>query len=283
MGDAGRDPARPQFSDALLHRRLSDPLTDVDGERAIRAAVAARRSRLSGAVDDRTSAGRIALVTGASRGIGRAAALALAGAGAHVVAVARTVGGLEELDDEIKATGGSARWCRSISRDAEGIDQLGAALYERWQRLDILVGNAGMLGTLSPLGHIEPKTWEEVMAVNVTANWRLIRSMDPLLRAIRGGPRDVRHLGRARWTVFAYWGPYAVSKAALEALVKDLCRRDGDDRHQRQSAQSRPDPHPHARRGHAWRGPRQPAAAGGGGGSLSPAGVAEPEGKRIDL
>src|SRR6186997_2208621 len=130
---------------------------------------------------------RIALVTGASRGIGHATALALAKAGAHVVAVARTVGGLEELDDEIRAAGGSATLVPLDLKDFDGIDRLGAALYERWKRLDVLFANAGILGQLSPIGHIPPKVWEDVMAVNVTANWRLIRSFDPLLRQSESG------------------------------------------------------------------------------------------------
>jgi NAD(P)-dependent dehydrogenase (short-subunit alcohol dehydrogenase family) len=163
--------------------------------------------------------GRIALVTGASRGIGRAIALAMAREGAHVVAVARTVGALEELDDDIKSAGGSASLVPMDLRKPEGIDQLGLIVFERWKRLDILVGNAGVLGRLSPLGHIEPKTWDEVMAVNVTANWRLIRSFDPLLRQSEAGRAVFVTSGAAR-TIHAYWGPYAVSKAALEALAK---------------------------------------------------------------
>src|SRR3954467_11625513 len=124
--------------------------------------------------------GRIALVTGASRGIGRAAALALAEAGAHVVALARTVGGLEELDDAIQAKGGTASLVPLDLKDADGLDNLGAQLFERYGRLDILIGNAGILGAVSPLGHVEPKDWDNVMAVNLTANWRMIRAMDPL-------------------------------------------------------------------------------------------------------
>jgi NAD(P)-dependent dehydrogenase (short-subunit alcohol dehydrogenase family) len=163
--------------------------------------------------------GRIALVTGASRGIGRALALAMAREGAHVVAVARTTGGLEELDDEIKSAGGSASLVPMDLRKLDGIDQLGGVVFERWKRLDILVGNAGVLGRLSPLGHIEPKTWDEVMAVNVTANWRLIRSFDPLLRQSDAGRAVFVTSGAAR-TIYAYWGAYAVSKAALETLAK---------------------------------------------------------------
>ena len=122
-------------------------------------------------------ADRVALVTGASRGIGYAAALALARAGAHVVAVARTVGGLEELDDAISAAGGSATLVPLDMRDYDGLYRLAAGLNERHARLDVLLGNAGAAAVPSPLGHIEPKTWDEVMAVNVTANWHLIRAM----------------------------------------------------------------------------------------------------------
>jgi NAD(P)-dependent dehydrogenase (short-subunit alcohol dehydrogenase family) len=163
--------------------------------------------------------GRVALVTGASRGIGRAIALAIAREGAHVIAVARTTGGLEELDDEVKAASGTASLVPLDLRKPEGIDQLGAVVFERWKKLDILIGNAGILGGLSPLGHIEPKTWDEVMAVNVTANWRLIRAFDPLLRQSDAG-RAVFVTSAAAYKVLAYWGPYSVSKAALEALVK---------------------------------------------------------------
>src|SRR5437870_7494589 len=132
-------------------------------------------------------AGRIALVTGASRGIGYATALALARAGAHVVAVARTVGGLEELDDAIRADGGAATLVPLDLKDHEGIARLGAALTERYRRLDVLVGNAGILGPLSPLGHVEPKAWDDVIAVNVTANWHLIRTFDLLLKLSDAG------------------------------------------------------------------------------------------------
>src|SRR6185437_14586215 len=132
-------------------------------------------------------ADRIALVTGASRGIGHAVSLALARAGAHVVAVARTVGGLEELDDEIRKLGGSATLVPLDMTDHDGIARLAAALAERYRRLDVLIGNAGVGGPSSPLGHVEAKAWDEVMAVNVTANWHLIRHCEPLLRASDAG------------------------------------------------------------------------------------------------
>ncbi|BCJ90828.1 oxidoreductase [Terrihabitans soli] len=163
--------------------------------------------------------GKIALVTGASRGIGAAVSEALAARGAHIVAVARTVGGLEALDDIIKAKGGTATLVPLDITDYDGIDRLGGALYERFGKLDILVGNAGMLGPLSPVGHVDPKQWDNVVAVNVTANWRLIRSMDPLLRAADAG-RAIFVSSGAATNVRAYWGPYAVSKAALDALVR---------------------------------------------------------------
>ena len=168
---------------------------------------------------DRPLAGRIAVVTGASRGIGRACALALGRAGAHVIAVARTQGALEELDDAIRADGGAATLVPLDITDYDGLDRLGAAIHERWGRLDVLVGNAGTLGDLMPLGHVDPKVWNAVMAVNVTANWRLIRSLDPLLRASEAG-RALFLTSGAAHAAKAYWGPYAVSKAALEALVR---------------------------------------------------------------
>jgi NAD(P)-dependent dehydrogenase (short-subunit alcohol dehydrogenase family) len=161
----------------------------------------------------------IALVTGASRGIGRATALALARAGAHVVAVARTVGGLEELDDAIRAAGGSATLVPLDLKDVPGIARLAAALNERYRRLDVLVGNAGILGPLSPLDHVEPKAWDDVLAVNVTANWHLIRAMDALLKRASAG-RVVFVTSGIVARPRAYWGPYAISKAALEALAR---------------------------------------------------------------
>ena len=162
---------------------------------------------------------RVAVVTGASRGLGRAIALALAREGAHIVATARTQGGLEELDDEIKGVGSTATLVPADIKDFAAIDRLGAAIFERWQKLDIVVGNAGILGKLSPLGHVDPKVFEDVMAVNVTANWRLIRSLDPLLRASDAGRAVFVTSGLAQ-KCSPYWGPYSISKAALEAMVR---------------------------------------------------------------
>ncbi|TAK49913.1 MAG: SDR family NAD(P)-dependent oxidoreductase [Xanthobacteraceae bacterium] len=164
-------------------------------------------------------ASRIALVTGASRGIGYATARALARAGAHVVAVARTVGGLEELDDAIRAEGGGATLVPLDLTDSDGIARLGFALNERHGRLDILIGNAGIAGPSSPLGHVESKKFAEVMAINVTANFELIRCMDPLLKASDAG-RAVFITSGAAPKATAYLGPYAASKAALETLAR---------------------------------------------------------------
>ena len=162
-------------------------------------------------------ASRLALVTGASRGIGYATALALARAGAHIVAVARTQGGLEELDDAIRAAGGSATLVPLNMTDSEGIARLGAALHERHGKLDILVGNAGIAGPSSPLGHIELKPWTDVIAV--TANFQLIRCMEPLLRQSDAG-RAVFITSGIAHKATAYLGPYAASKAALDTLAR---------------------------------------------------------------
>ena len=169
--------------------------------------------------DNKELAGKVVLVTGASRGIGYAAALEAARRGAHVIAVARTVGGLEELDDEIQALGGSATLVPLDLRDGEAIDRLGAAIFERWGHLDGLVANAGQLGVLSPLPHIKPDDFDKVLAVNVTANYRLLRSLDLLLRQSEAG-RAVFVSSSAARSARPFWGLYAASKAALDALVK---------------------------------------------------------------
>ena len=162
---------------------------------------------------------RIALVTGASRGIGYFTALELAKAGAHVIACARTVGGLEDLDDAIKAVGGSATLVPFDLADLNAIDALGASIFERWGKLDILVANAGVLGVISPIGHIEAKTFDKVMNINVTATWRLIRSVDPLLARSDAG-RAVILSSAAAHKCRPFWGPYSASKAAVEALAR---------------------------------------------------------------
>ncbi|MGH7100411.1 MAG: SDR family NAD(P)-dependent oxidoreductase [Stellaceae bacterium] len=164
-------------------------------------------------------AGKVALVTGASRGLGAAVAVCLAAEGAHLVLAARTTGGLEEVDDRVRALGGHATLVPLDLRELARIDDLAAAVYQRWGRLDILVGNAGELGVLSPLGHIPPETWAEVLDINLNANWRLIRDFDPLLRAAPAG-RAIFVTSAVAREPSAYWGAYAVSKTALEMLVK---------------------------------------------------------------
>jgi NAD(P)-dependent dehydrogenase (short-subunit alcohol dehydrogenase family) len=161
--------------------------------------------------------GRIALITGASRGIGRAAALAYAEAGAHVIALARTQGALEALDDEIRAIGGTATLVPADLKDLDSIDRLGPALLERFGKLDVFLGNGAILGPISPLGHIVAKEWDDVMLVNVTANFRLIRILDPLLQRSDAG-RVILISSGASWKRRPYWGPYSVSKSAVDAL-----------------------------------------------------------------
>jgi NAD(P)-dependent dehydrogenase (short-subunit alcohol dehydrogenase family) len=163
--------------------------------------------------------GRIALITGASRGLGAAVARAYAAEGAQVIVCARTQGGLEEVDDAIRAEGGSATLFPADLREFDTIDRMALAIHQRFGRLDILVGNAGILGMLTPMHQIEPKQWDEVMAINLTANWRLVRACDPLLRLsdagraifVTSGAGDGRH---------PYWGAYAVSKGALEIMAE---------------------------------------------------------------
>ncbi len=168
---------------------------------------------------DKPLSGQIALVTGASRGIGYATARTLGAAGAHVVAVARTVGGLEELDDEIKAAGGHATLVPLDVTDVDGLDRMGAAIYERWGKLDILVANAGVLGVITPLAHLDPKDWQSLLDVNLTANWRLLRSMDPLLRQANAG-RCLFLSSSVGSRPRAYWGGYAITKAGLEMMAR---------------------------------------------------------------
>ena len=174
-------------------------------------------------MSDKPLLGRIVVVTGASRGIGHAAALAIAEAGAHVVAVARTAGGLEELDDAIRAKGGEATLVPLDLTDFPAIDRLGGVLYERYGKVDGLVGNAGALGPISPLGHADPKEFEQLFAVNVTANYRLVRSLDPLLRLSSHGRAVFVSSGAVR-SLRPFWGPYSASKAALEAMIVTWAR-----------------------------------------------------------
>lgn len=169
--------------------------------------------------NDRRLSGRLALVTGASRGIGRAVALALAREGAQVIVTARTTGALEEVDDAIHGLGGKATILQLDLRKGERIDQLGPTIFQRWGKLDIFVGAAGVLGPLSPLGHVTADAWGTVMDVNLSANWRLIRTLDPLMKQ-SDAARAVLVSSGAATGRNAYWGPYAVSKAGVEALAR---------------------------------------------------------------
>ncbi|WP_409559902.1 SDR family NAD(P)-dependent oxidoreductase [Hyphomicrobium sp. B1] len=168
---------------------------------------------------DTPLSGRIALVTGASRGIGRAVALGLAKSGAHVILAARSLGGLEAVDDEIRALGGAATLLQLDLKKGDRVDQLGPTIYQRWERLDILIANAGILGPLSPLGHTTDEGFLSTIDINLNANWRLIRTLDPLLKRSDAG-RAVFVTSGAASGKYAYWGAYSASKAGLEALVK---------------------------------------------------------------
>lgn len=163
-------------------------------------------------------AGKTVLITGASRGIGRAAAVAFAGQGAHLILVARTRGGLTEADDEVRAAGGTATLIEMDLTDAGKLDALGPSLLARFPQIDVLIANAAMLGPLTPITHVSAKDWASVIDLNLSVNWRLIRSLDPLLQRASAG-RAVFVTSSAARSCRAYWGPYAVSKAGLEALV----------------------------------------------------------------
>ena len=162
--------------------------------------------------------GRVAVITGASRGIGRAVAKRFAEEGAHIIAIARTTGALEELDDEIQAAGGHATLVPLDMEDLDAIDRLGQAINDRWGKLDILVGNAALLGTLAPIAQIEAKEWDQLIKVNLTANWRLVQSLDPLLQK-SDAARCVFVTSSVGHEPRAYWGSYAVSKAGLEMMA----------------------------------------------------------------
>jgi NAD(P)-dependent dehydrogenase (short-subunit alcohol dehydrogenase family) len=184
---------------------------------------------VSESAQTRKLAGKLALVTGASRGLGRAVALAFASEGAHVMALARTAGALEELDDEIRAQGGVATLVPLDLADFSGIDRLGASIGERWGKLDIVVANAGLLGALTPIAHLDPKLWSALIDINVTANFRLIRVLDPLLRGAESA-RAIFVTSSVAREPRAYWGGYAATKAALETLARAYaqeCARTG--------------------------------------------------------
>ncbi len=169
---------------------------------------------MTGALD-----GRVALITGATRGIGAAVARAFAAEGAHVVLVGRTVGGLEEVDDAIRAAGGAATLVPLDLAEFDRIDQLAVAVHQRWGRLDMLVGNAATLGSIGPMGHMSPRDFQTVMDVNLTANWRLIRAFDPLLR-LAPEAQALFTTCSVGHTPTAYWSAYAFSKAGLEMMVQ---------------------------------------------------------------
>jgi NAD(P)-dependent dehydrogenase (short-subunit alcohol dehydrogenase family) len=192
-------------------------------------------------------AGRLALVTGATRGIGRAV-VRLAREGAHLILVGRTSGALEEVDDEIQALGGTATLLTLNLKHQDKIDALGPTIYQRWEKLDILVGNAGILGPLSPLGHVTADAWDDVLAINLTANWRLIRTLDPLLRRSDAG-RAIFVSSGAASAARAYWGPYAAIQGRIGGAGRDLRARDGEHEGAGQPGEPRPDPNRHARQG----------------------------------
>ena len=171
-------------------------------------------------MSDRRLEGRVALVTGASRGYGAAVAVRLAAEGAQVILAARTTGGLEETDDAVRRAGGTAATLVPLDlADGDAADRLGAAIYQRFRRLDILIGNAAVLGSLRPVGHFDPADWQRLMAVNLTANWRLMRSFDALLRQSDAGRAVFVTCGQAA-SFTPYWSAYAASKAALEVLAR---------------------------------------------------------------
>lgn len=163
--------------------------------------------------------GRVAVITGASRGIGAATAKLFAAEGAHVILLARTIGGLEEVDDAVKAAGGTATLVPCDLTEFDRIENLGPPLYERFGKVDILIGNAGMLGDMTPLGHYDAKRWRAVFDVNVHANWHLIRTLEPLLKRSDAG-RAAFVTSTAAHSARAFWGAYAVTKAALETMTR---------------------------------------------------------------
>lgn len=171
--------------------------------------------------------GKVALITGATRGIGAGVILALAREGAHIIMVGRTTGALEEMDDAVRELGAEATLVPMDLNDAEAIDRLGGHVASTWGKLDILIGNAGILGPISPMGHIPPREWDQLMAINVTANYRLIRAFDPLLRAAESG-RATFVTSTVAESCRAYWGGYAITKAALNCMVKTYANEIGN-------------------------------------------------------
>lgn len=165
-----------------------------------------------------TSENRIALVTGASRGLGKAAALALAKDGCHIIATARTIGGLEELDDQIKDAGGSATLVQMDLKDRPAMFNLAQAIQERWGKLDVMIANAGVLGALTPASHLDENIWDDVIDTNLSAVWRMIRVFEGLLRQSEAGRAVLVTSSAAHGGNYPYWSAYSASKAGLEAL-----------------------------------------------------------------
>ena len=258
LGKPGRDMARPGYCDACFTGDYAIPLTDCDGQRGPAALPAAGQP----VTEERPSpplAGTVALVTGASRGIGAAVAVELARLGAHLVLTARSQGGLEETDDAIRAvaataTRGATLLPLDLVKDAEKLDMLGPSIVQRFGRLDILVHAAGVLAKLTPVAHIQPRDWQESVAVNLSACWRLIRSCDPPLRAAPAG-RAVVLTDAVASAPRAYWGLYGAAKAGQEHLVRSLGRGGGAHAAPRVAVRPRPGRHAAARRRHARREP----------------------------
>lgn len=163
--------------------------------------------------------GKVALITGASRGIGLAVAEVFAKAGAKIILLSKNQHTLEKIDDQFKSQGFNPTLLPFDLEKGDQIDALTQAIYDRFGKLDILVGNAAVLGTLTPLTHIEIGEWDKVLKINLTANWRIIRALDPLLRLSSAG-RAIFLTSSVANQVRPYWGTYAISKAALEMMVK---------------------------------------------------------------
>ena len=259
LGKPGRDPDKPLLLRCLLHRRLSDCAAGPAGQRGPATQPAGSPPLMSGLLD-----GAIALVTGASRGIGAAAAIELARLGARVVITARTQGGLEETDDAIRALGGEATILPLDLREGEQIDAIGPTLFQRFGRLDILVHNAGALGRLTPVSHILPDDWADVVAVNLSASWRLIRTCDPLLRQAPAGRAVFVTESRAR-EPRAYWGAMGATKAGMEHLVLTWAQEVATTNAAGQPVRSGAGGDPHAVECLPGRGPDDLADAGSGG------------------
>ena len=165
-------------------------------------------------------ADKTALITGATRGLGYSLSLELAKNGAHIIATGRTIGGLEDLDDEIKEAGGTATLVPLDLLEEDTLDGIGPSLLSKFEKLDFFIGNAAYLGALSPTSHFKTAEWNKVMGTNLKANWQLIRSLDPLLKQASNSTALFITDEEIAESAPAYWGPYAASKAGLKTLVK---------------------------------------------------------------